>query len=487
MKRLLSVILCALMMFTLVIPAFAEDVDPDADAKVAAVCCIGDINADGFVGADDARLALRFAVGLEPDFTEQQIKWANYVADEDGIKVLAEDARMILRVAVKLEEQKPHGELAEADVASTWLTRGYKGTVCADCERVVEKAVEYDAVLEQVINGANAWADNAGLAALVTGLADVDNASADIIVDVDGIWAIEDDLNGVAFDGFMTAFGNLFREYVGEDKVVIVDKTVYEDGKFQNSAIKGVLFEIGAGLFYKLANLNEDLVFGSYAIVVGDEAFTLNVKLAGDEANIAKVKDFAATIASHISATVVDNDLVIDIKAPDKLVDYIETLKPEDPEAALNSMMIFAGLSYVESLDVNEIVGSQASAVNRLCAVLNSVDGFVNKVLEKVTSATVTTMNGQTVDLLNGNAFAPEDYRYSVDDSALSLLIRAAMGIMSDDLLMLTVGDFANEDGYYTVQLDIAVDMENLGGMVNNTIEETIYINIHVFDDVDLG
>lgn len=483
MKRLLTILLCLLMISTLCVPALA--VEDGAEAKDFPACCLGDINADDVIGADDARLALRFAVGLEPDFTEQQFRWADYNADN---VVLAEDARSILRVAVKLDKQKAHLPNVVVDVASTWITNGYAGKACADCGRLVEKNAEYDAILEKVVSVANSCAADAGLASLIAGVADVKNAKAEVIVNVDGIWFVEGDLNADAFDGFMTAFGKAFEQYVGDDELSIVDETVYKDGVFQNTAIKNVLFEVGAGLFYKLANIDENLVFGTYAVRVADEKFDVVVKLAGAEENIAKVKSFAQTVSEHIAAEVVDGNLVIDVKTPDALVNYITNLKPENPAEALNAKTIDAGLNLVAMMNVEDAFGSQQSAINRLCAVLNSVDGFINKVIGKITTATVTTNDGTVVELLKkGASFTPEDYHWSADDTAFELLVKGVQGVMSDDILALTVGDFANESGYYTVKVDVAVDMSNVGDMVNSTITETIYVNIHIFDDVDLG
>lgn len=60
----------------------------------------GDVNGDGLITSADARLALRYAVGLEQDFTETQIRACDY--NEDGI-VSSADARSILRTAVGLQ------------------------------------------------------------------------------------------------------------------------------------------------------------------------------------------------------------------------------------------------------------------------------------------------------------------------------------------------------------------------------------------------
>ena len=482
MKKMIALFVAALMMFTLAMPAIAADAD--AEQRVELVACLGDINDDGYVAVGDARLALRCAVGLEPDLSELQLHWAD--VNGNGVVEVA-DARSILRIAVSLDEQIEHPDVVPGKTEATWLAIGEEGNVCSECERFVGETVVTEAKLDQVVNAANAWAEKAGVATLVKGEADVENAVASVIVDVDGIWDVEGALDTAAFDGFMTAFGAAVKEYVGADTVKIIDETVYADEMFQNTAIKNVLFEVGAGLFYKLANLDESLVFGTYAVEIGEETFDLIVKIDGSEENIAKVKGFAQTISEHIAASVVDGDLVIDVKAPDALVDYITELKPEDTESALNAKTIGEGLSLAAALDVDNAFGSNQSAVNRLCAVLNSLDGFINKVLAKVTVAEVTTAGGEKVDLLSGNGFNPEDYRTDEEDSAMKLLVNGVAGAMSDELLALTVGDFANEDGYYTVQVDIAVDMSNVGDMVNSTITETIYLNIHVFDDVDLG
>lgn len=63
----------------------------------------GDINNDGFVTAEDARLALRFAVGLE--FPTKLMAIAADVDNDDFLT--AQDARLILRFAVGLDTEFP--------------------------------------------------------------------------------------------------------------------------------------------------------------------------------------------------------------------------------------------------------------------------------------------------------------------------------------------------------------------------------------------
>lgn len=62
---------------------------------------LGDVSGDGEVTAEDARLALRAAVGLET-FAAGSTQFLAADATKDGA-ITAEDARLILRAAVGLE------------------------------------------------------------------------------------------------------------------------------------------------------------------------------------------------------------------------------------------------------------------------------------------------------------------------------------------------------------------------------------------------
>ncbi|MBQ6540353.1 MAG: hypothetical protein IJL71_04940, partial [Oscillospiraceae bacterium] len=83
---------------------------PDAPAHiygpdkndVAADYLNGDVDGDGAVKAEDARLALRASVKLEPDIVEGTAAYQAADYNQDG-EVKSEDARAILRVSVKLD------------------------------------------------------------------------------------------------------------------------------------------------------------------------------------------------------------------------------------------------------------------------------------------------------------------------------------------------------------------------------------------------
>lgn len=85
-RALFSVILAVILLFLCVCPAFGAGVP-------------GDVDGSGAVSAADARLALRFAVGMQAPTSAQRT-----LADIDGNgSVTAADARLILRIAVGLD------------------------------------------------------------------------------------------------------------------------------------------------------------------------------------------------------------------------------------------------------------------------------------------------------------------------------------------------------------------------------------------------
>lgn len=89
MKKFISLLLSVAVLASLTVTAFAAE--------------WGDVDADGVIAAADARLALRYSVGLDEP-TKDQLERADY--DADG-EVTAADARLILRVSVGLDANGP--------------------------------------------------------------------------------------------------------------------------------------------------------------------------------------------------------------------------------------------------------------------------------------------------------------------------------------------------------------------------------------------
>lgn len=471
MKKLISVLVAAVMICSLaVVPAFATETEETAPA--AACPARGDVDNDGTISAEDARLALRQSVSLENLDAEALIR-----ADVDGDDAIsAEDARLALRLSVGLEKAPAH-VFEEKAADATWTTNGGEWTECEACHEK-NYTLKEDTKLHTIVEAANNWANNNGAAQFIEA-ADTNGETNEVVVTlkVDGIW--EDvALEGGIFDGFLTKLGNIIDgALTDEDTVTIDGKAVYADGKIQNTAVKNALFDIGAGFFYKMANLADDGVFGTYAVAINDEEIALTVEFAGSEANIAKIKSFCGTIADHISATVVDGNLVIDVYAPDALKNVIIEKAGEDAKTALDALTLAKGIAIVEGLDTDEVFGSQGSAINKLCAFVCELAPLANKVLSK-TEAEVELADGTKVALLSGNDFDCNS------DNSFSGVVTGLKALLSEELLGKTVGAFAVEgEEYYSVKVNAAVDMSSLGLMAGEVIEETVIINIHVFDN----
>ena len=76
-----------------------KSVETDGTIQLDTVTVKGDVNCDGVITSADARLALRYSVGLEPQLTQEQILACDI--DDNGT-VSAADARLILRMSVGL-------------------------------------------------------------------------------------------------------------------------------------------------------------------------------------------------------------------------------------------------------------------------------------------------------------------------------------------------------------------------------------------------
>lgn len=110
-KRFLSVLLAAIMFFSLLIFA-------------SAAFLRGDVSGDGEITAEDARLCLRQAVGLET-YEAGSDEFAACDVTGDG-EVTAEDARLILRAAVGLEKiEQPENPEDPTDPEDPVLTPDY--------------------------------------------------------------------------------------------------------------------------------------------------------------------------------------------------------------------------------------------------------------------------------------------------------------------------------------------------------------------------
>ena len=364
-------------------------------------------------------------------------------------------------------------DLADDDaVEATWTENAIAaGKHCTRCDYTEGgEEIENTSKLYLTMEDANAQAAEAGIDHLIKG--DADGADATVTVLADGLME-ELDLNESYFDGLLGNFKQALAHFLTADDVVTFDgEVVYQNGKFQNTALKNALFNTGKGFFYRLANLSDDGVFGAYDVQINDEAINLTVKVEGSDENLAKLKAFAAKIAEHVSATVdADKNLVIDLKAPDKLKSLVaEKLNGRD----LNDQTVAAALSVLKEYDLADLIGSHVGAMNKLCGFLCGVAPILNKALDH-TDVKVQLADGETLDLFNGTPFEPETKDYAG-------LLDALTYMLGDELLMTKLGAFRNANGVYTIPVIITADVSDSGLMEGGTIAETVIVNLHLFD-----
>ncbi|NLX79242.1 MAG: hypothetical protein GXY95_05100 [Clostridiales bacterium] len=370
-------------------------------------------------------------------------------------------------------------------VPATWTKTGLtEYTQCSRCGDKKSYPESTPTKLCTTVNAANLWARDNNLDSFIEVIAVDDQFTVNI--NVDGIWSYSGE-DFSSFDGLMTFVGEFIKTNFGTDDVKINGHSVYVNGKLSTPAIKKVLFDVGAGFFLKIANLNDSGVYGVYDVEIAGEEITLTVKFVGSDENLNKVKQFAQVIADHIYADTSGHDLVIGIDLPDALRNYILSKVDEgqNPLEVMHYININSGLNLMAGLDVSEVFGSNVSAVNKALKFFCDLSGFANKVVGKIEKATVTLADGTEVNLFKDNAEFSYDPTLYEDGDYYNAFMTGIVDMLSDELKDCKVGDFACdcEYGTYVVPVNITVNIANLGDVAAvNTVEETIIFRIHFID-----
>ena len=372
-----------------------------------------------------------------------------------------------------------HKESVVPAVEESFTVKGStEGLVCENCDAVFVATEEIPEKLVVMVDDANAWALDNGADALLG--AETDGTDLALEIKVDAIWG-DNNVAESAFDGLLTNIGSYLDEHFGNEATIMIDgEKVYSEGKLHNTAVKNTIFNVGEGFFYNIANLADDGVYGTYNIevtsIVNGAELTENIEFrvifTGN--NIDKIKTFAAVVAEHISMTVVDGDTVIDIEAPEKL---IETLNTTYTKETFEEASVAEILADIASYDSDDIFGSQAAAMDKLISTLCGFEGVFNKILDKVVSATVATTDGTEWNLLEPGA--QFGVKGDVKDFGAFVDAFAAM-LNEEEICGLSMDAFAIGNGVYSFPVTVSVDMGNLGAMDNDIITETVIFNIHM-------
>ncbi len=130
--KILSVFMSVLLIFSLCLTANATETDTPVTFHM------GDVNLDGSITADDARLILRTAVGLD-SITREAIVYGDCDFDSS---IGASDARLTLRTAVGLEEKQSYSFEITDNKDASCSEEGFIKAKCAVTDKEVSITVK---------------------------------------------------------------------------------------------------------------------------------------------------------------------------------------------------------------------------------------------------------------------------------------------------------------------------------------------------------
>lgn len=309
-----------------------------------------------------------------------------------------------------------------------------------------------------------------------------------------GSQAFGDDLlNGLAIK-LKDALDARFGDYA----LTVAGQKVYEDKGFQNTALKNALFSVADGFFYNLGKMKaEDGVYTYKTVdakVQGENTyeFTVAVQLEGED--VAKVQALAKKLAEHLAMEkltkaeikdrygiqVPENEAaVVTVEMPDALMNaaarMLEGKTAAQAQGIFDGVSVSTYLSIMQSIDLSNVLGSNANDVNSVLATVNHNANAVNKVLSKLT-ATVTPKTGDSAAFVM--SFNP-----GTTNDAWKNFMAGVAGMTGEGIGAMTPSQFKvaaegqYKDVYYAVPVTVTVDLE---GSMGFRAEETVVVVLHV-------
>lgn len=322
-----------------------------------------------------------------------------------------------------------------------------------------------------------------------------------LLLDVDAIQsgaeAFDDNfLTGLATN-LKTALDDNFGSYV----LTADGQDVYNKGTFQNTALKKALFSVADGFFYTLSNMNgADGVYTYKTVnakVTGTNtySFTIAVQLKGED--VSKVKSLAGTLADHLQMEMLDSNaiqnrygisvneekaVVVTMEMPDKLmrtaVGMLEgkDISAADAQVKFDNVPVSTFLNLMQSVSLENIIGSNASDVNSVLTTVNSNANVVNKILSKMT-AKVTAKDRTEANFVM--TFTPGN-----EDNAWEKFLAGVIGMVGDGENSVgamkpnqfkVAAEGTYKDVYYAVP--VTIDLESSMGF---QATETVVVVMHI-------
>lgn len=318
-----------------------------------------------------------------------------------------------------------------------------------------------------------------------------------LLLNVDAIQSGSQAFGDDLLNGLATKLKAALDAQFGDYELTVAGQKVYSEKAFNNTALKNALFSVADGFFYNLGNMVDENGVYTYktvdAKVQGENtyAFTVAVQLEG--ADVAKVQALAEKLAEHLTMekltkTEIESRYgiqvpeteaaVVTVEMPDALMNaaaqMLEGKTAAQAQGIFDGVSVSTYLSIMQSIDLSNVLGSNADNVNSVLATVNHNANAVNKVLSKLT-ATVTPKTGapgafKMVFNPGSNGDAWKDFMAGVVG-----MTGEGIGAMTPSKFKVAAGEY--KDVYYAVPVTVTVDLE---GSMGFRAEETVVVVLHV-------
>ena len=358
-----------------------------------------------------------------------------------------------------------------------------EGTGLFSGKRVIE--FEIVGILQDIVNEVNDVIKEAALDEVVEVVYTPNGEKADVDIVVNASKFIRGDFNAnmSAFSGLLARIDEYRAEKLENVDCTVDEFAIANNGAFSRAALKKFVFDLASGMFCDVAFAESNTIksyAGSISVVDGvDEAFNVNLKVEEDfSGDINRVKTFAAKISRYVGFDVVNGNAVINVSMPaafsKKVVDVLSGGSGDVEKAtnAFNNLFVYEAFEdYLAEVTAEQISASAADEINQAINVASMLGEFVNKGLDEISEATVTSNKG-TMPLLSGLDFAIDEK----NPNKFGALVMALAFTLSQPLHESRVGDFY-KDGIYTLTADVTLDYKN--------IKETVIVNLDLFGAVE--
>ena len=319
-----------------------------------------------------------------------------------------------------------------------------------------------------------------------------------LLLNVDAIQSGSQAFGDDLLNGLATKLKTALDAQFGDYELTVAGQKVYSEKTFNNTALKNALFSVADGFFYNLGKMEaEDGVYTYKTVdakVQGENtyAFTVAVQLKGED--VAKVQALAEKLAEHLTMEKLTKAeiesrygiqvpeteaAVVTVEMPDALMNaaagMLENETAAEVQSTFDRVPVSTYLSIMQSIDLRDVLGSNADNVNSVLATVNHNANAVNKVLSKLT-ATVTPKTGDPAAFVM--SFNPGETGDAWKDfmaGVAGMTGNEGIGAMTPSQFKVAEGQY--KDVYYAVPVTVTVDLESSMGF---RAEETVVVVLHV-------